>query len=280
MKKIFLFVLLLNLLFLVSCTQKDKVESCTNGELNEKGICIEIPVCNDNEELIDNVCKEKVIVCNDFQDLIDGECVNKPPVCLDNEDLINGECVVTSCIEGYELIDNACFEIIISELEVAIENTKVLSNYKMSVQVDLNSDISQYELLFDGNIASYKYFDQVVFYEFTEDTCYEYYYGLGVFIREEINCSIDDINSLFIDQLNFEWFILNDLHYEVLDEHKEDVNQAISGDEITNLVLKIDDGFIDFISYDMLLNNQIVSIEITISNIDTTVVLIPESWGE
>ncbi len=84
-------------------TLKETCEGeCSNAECQEV-----IPTCQDDEELIDNVCVLIIPECEDDEELIDNVCVLIVPECADDEELINNVCI--KLLECYQTSDcNEC----------------------------------------------------------------------------------------------------------------------------------------------------------------------------
>ena len=70
------------------------------------------PICNDNQELQNNICVDKVPVCTTNQELVNNVCVDKTPVCTDNQELVNNICVdkIPVCTDNQELVNNICID--------------------------------------------------------------------------------------------------------------------------------------------------------------------------
>ena len=87
---------------------------CNEDQELVDGVCNDIePECLVGQELVDGVCKDIEPVCLVDQELVDGVCKDIEPECLVDQELVVGVCkdIEPECLVGQELVDGVCKDI-------------------------------------------------------------------------------------------------------------------------------------------------------------------------
>lgn len=278
MKKIFLFILIVGFFTLVGCEKETKKDinpiQCLETQTLVEGICVTNetpPLCADGMEYKDGVCELIEVICIAPEEKVDNECMIV--TCAEYFDRVDGVCVQTSCAEGFELLNGVCAEEQAHPLELAIEQTKQLDNYEMTIIIT-NGDIIETMLIrIDGTIAYMKYLDEEHFYEKTDDVCFEYYYGSDIFVKEVIDCIETDVTPNFLHALDFEWFNTSESPYTINESFESIMNSVIDG--VMDFEIITDDGYIEEIHYSLNNSALIIDVQMTILNIGGVDIKIP-----
>ncbi|BCR36841.1 hypothetical protein [Mariniplasma anaerobium] len=189
-----------------------------------------------------------------------------PLICGDNQVEENGVCVI---------VDQD-----LEDIKLALIATRELSNYQIDVEVYYSENTIEHNyemtLSFDDNLALFEMEDEMIYYEYLDNSMNQYMKQGDSYLLE----TIDKASGYgFYQSLEPSWFSKIDDYYLLGNQYLSEVTELIQSDfpdgEVNNFKVGLILGRLDYFMFDMILEEQTYNILFSFSSIDLVSIELP-----
>jgi hypothetical protein len=189
-----------------------------------------------------------------------------PLICGDNQVEENGVCVI---------VDQD-----LEDVKIALTATKELTNYQIDVLVNYSENTIEYNyemtLSFDDNLALFEMENEVVYFEYLEDTMNQYMKQGDSYLLETVD---KESGYGFYQLLDPHWFTKIDDYYILGNQYLSEVTELIQSDfpdgEVNNFKIGLVSNRLDYFMFDMILGEETYHILFSFSAIDLVSIELP-----
>lgn len=189
-----------------------------------------------------------------------------PLICGDNQVEENGVCVI---------VDQD-----LEDIKLALIATKELSNYQIDVLVNYSENTIEYNyemtLSFDDNLALFEMEDDIIYYEYLENSMNQYTKQGDSYLLESVD---KESGYGFYQSLEPNWFTKLDNYYILGNQYLSEVTELIQSDfpngVINNFKIGLVSERLDYFMFDMIIGEETYNILFSFLAIDAISIDLP-----
>lgn len=189
-----------------------------------------------------------------------------PLICGDNQVEENGVCVI---------VDQD-----LEDIKLALIATKELSNYQIDVLVNYSENTIEYNyemtLSFDDNLALFEMEDDIIYYEYLENSMNQYTKQGDSYLLETVD---KESGYGFYQSLEPNWFTKIDNYYILGNQYLGEVTELIQSDfpngVINNFKIGLVSERLDYFMFDMIIGEETYNILFSFLAIDAISIDLP-----
>ena len=182
------------------------------------------------------------------------------------------------CGDDEIIVDGTCQKVK-SDFEKTFDAMEGVSNYTLTVNIQIVADIYVIILEVDDDKSSYETDGKKEFYEKTTSGCDRYYPVDDNYRKESLDCDAEGDSFNFFKDFEASWFQLVSSKYFLKSEYNDEIatffQEEFPESTVSNLELIVGDTYFESIIFDVAVGELMYRFTMTLSSVGETEVILP-----